>query len=377
VLAFLFSLSSCSYLIFRTYEKWDRDPVLVTFNERFTPTWKVTFSLTLNQSKEFSFSFQIPFPAVTICPESKTNTDKFNLTEIIEKNDKNETLTLDQEIVLEALAQICDFEKFKPKSLTSARGNYIKKLREVNIDFISNSSAMLINHPMDLQENFQHVFTEDGFCLNSNMLGQQDLYKESMNKYLRTPENNQSSSWNIFGYKDPMEFSPYPMRILGSGVSAGLFLKLAMRKKDVVYSCRETSGFRITFHTPDEMPKPKAHFFKIPFNVETMISIQPKKMSTSDNLKAYTPKKRQCYFRGERRLKYFKHYNLANCKLECLTSHLNIFKSSSLSDKPSIFQTSRWKNADALNTRCQTRTELKSAATMIAPKCKRRFGLFL
>lgn len=190
----------------------------------------------------------------------------------------------------------------------------------MNIDFVSSSTAKMINVPLPFQYHFRNIFTEDGFCVSFNMLSEQDLYKKSMNKYLRNPQHNESSTWNIFGYLDPMELGPYPLRILGSGVSAGLTMKLAMRKKDVTYSCRETNGFRITFNTPDEMPKPKGHFFKIPFNVETLISVQPKKMSTSDNLKSYKPKQRQCYFRGERRLKFFKHYNLANCKLECLTS---------------------------------------------------------
>lgn len=42
VLAFLLSFTTCSYLIWRTYYKWENDPVLVSFNERSTPTWKVS-----------------------------------------------------------------------------------------------------------------------------------------------------------------------------------------------------------------------------------------------------------------------------------------------------------------------------------------------
>lgn len=41
IVAFLLSFCTCSYLIYETYKKWENDPVLVTLNERSTPTWKV------------------------------------------------------------------------------------------------------------------------------------------------------------------------------------------------------------------------------------------------------------------------------------------------------------------------------------------------
>lgn len=46
------------------YEKWDQSPVIVSFAEKSTPVW------------------EIPFPAVTICPETKSYIDMLNFTDV-------------------------------------------------------------------------------------------------------------------------------------------------------------------------------------------------------------------------------------------------------------------------------------------------------
>lgn len=43
-------------------------------------------------------------------------------------------------------------------------------------------------------------------------------------------------------------------------------------------------------------------------------------ITTSESVKKYNPKRRECFFSSERRLKYFKTYSQLNCKLECLTN---------------------------------------------------------
>ena len=51
--AFLLSSSVAAYFIYKIWGKWNTTPVLVTFNDEPTPVWN------------------IPFPAVTICPHVK------------------------------------------------------------------------------------------------------------------------------------------------------------------------------------------------------------------------------------------------------------------------------------------------------------------
>lgn len=63
------ALSVCSISIYAVYKKWDTSPVIVTFATRGTPM------------------YSIPFPAVTVCPESKSIQNLFNFTRILQKKE--------------------------------------------------------------------------------------------------------------------------------------------------------------------------------------------------------------------------------------------------------------------------------------------------
>lgn len=64
VIAFGISLVLCGFLIHNVWIKWDQSPVIVSFAEKTTPV------------------YAIPFPAITICPETKTYVRLFNFTEM-------------------------------------------------------------------------------------------------------------------------------------------------------------------------------------------------------------------------------------------------------------------------------------------------------
>lgn len=74
VAAFTLSAIACGFLIFNVYMKWVQSPVIVSFAEKSTPIW------------------EIPFPAVTICPETKTYMDKLNFTDVFNKLRFNDSL---------------------------------------------------------------------------------------------------------------------------------------------------------------------------------------------------------------------------------------------------------------------------------------------
>lgn len=54
----------CGRLIQNIYRKWEQTPVIVSFAEKSTPVW------------------QIPFPAVTICPETKARSEYLNFSQV-------------------------------------------------------------------------------------------------------------------------------------------------------------------------------------------------------------------------------------------------------------------------------------------------------
>jgi amiloride-sensitive sodium channel len=71
-------LGACGTSIYLVYQKWEQSPVIVNFANRGTPIYK------------------IPFPAITICPETKSEQKKFNYTDIHNKKGNNINVTDDE-----------------------------------------------------------------------------------------------------------------------------------------------------------------------------------------------------------------------------------------------------------------------------------------
>lgn len=69
------------------------------------------------------------------------------------------------------------------------------------------------------------------------------------------------------------------------------------------------------------MPQVSKHYFRVPLLEEVLISVKPNMITTSENLRHYTPWDRQCYFSDERDLRFFKIYTQRNCELECLSNY--------------------------------------------------------
>lgn len=78
VIVFSICLAICVYSIYGVYKKWEGSPVIVNFANQGTPIYK------------------IPFPAVTICPESKSNQVFFSYTKIMKKKLMNINVTEDE-----------------------------------------------------------------------------------------------------------------------------------------------------------------------------------------------------------------------------------------------------------------------------------------
>lgn len=75
--------------IAQTYDKWMNAPVIVTFATTQTPIWNV------------------PFPAITICPEVKSQKSLFNYTDIYLKKENGRELT-EKELVLHNIQNLVE-----------------------------------------------------------------------------------------------------------------------------------------------------------------------------------------------------------------------------------------------------------------------------
>jgi amiloride-sensitive sodium channel len=65
--AFLLSSGVAAYYIHKVWDKWNKSPVFVSFNEMQTPVW------------------EIPFPAITICPQVKVKKTLFSYSTMSKK----------------------------------------------------------------------------------------------------------------------------------------------------------------------------------------------------------------------------------------------------------------------------------------------------
>ena len=292
----------CTFLIIQVYNKWQINPVIVSVNEKQTPIWT------------------IPFPAVTICPEIKFKKDLSDLSNIRFK-DHQENFTEEQIKFQNVLYPVCPLSypiKYHSKI------DYSAELRKIAIPFKNTfRSCSWRGNTNKCQKFFSEVLTDDGLCYTFNMLNNEDLLTENVDESMKTPNHNISSTnWTLQdGYKTFDTFHAYPQRILGSGIQAALSVYLIGNTTDFEYRCRGFSqGFKIAFHSPNEVPRFSKQFNRIAFNREVLINLEPEVVITSDVLKSYKPQIRKCYFDGEKTLKYFKTYTKSNCELECLSN---------------------------------------------------------
>lgn len=128
------------------------------------------------------------------------------------------------------------------------------------------------------------------------------------------------SNWNIEnGYESNVEEDEiYPHRAFGSGWQHRFHVVLGINVDDKSQYCNPfANGFRAALHVPDELPRIPDDYIFIPIDQEIYVSIKPNVITTSNGLRNYSPKKRGCYFKFERRLQFFRTYSQLKCESEC------------------------------------------------------------
>lgn len=140
--------------------------------------------------------------------------------------------------------------------------------------------------------------------------------------------NTNVSHWTLNGgYEeddlDEYDFNKeYPLRVIGSGRSAGLDLSLQLDDRDYDFICKGyDQGFIVALTMPGETLKMSSNSWRVPTLENTLITIQPKITVTSKGLLNYRPDQRQCFFALERQLRFFKMYTQSNCEVECLSNY--------------------------------------------------------
>lgn len=133
-----------------------------------------------------------------------------------------------------------------------------------------------------------------------------------------------ASTWNIDdGYKNEIKLQDsYPFRSIDAGVQYSLSVILKINNNDIDYLCGGSQqGYKISFHSPCDVPRIRTHSFILPPNRAAFYSIEPSYTRTEPKVREFDPQKRQCYFTNERKLRFFRHYTRMLCILECLSNY--------------------------------------------------------
>jgi amiloride-sensitive sodium channel len=78
---------------------------------------------------------------------------------------------------------------------------------------------------------------------------------------------------------------------------------------------------RIFFHLPNEIPTPFHEAHPVEYHRLKEYRIEVESKTTDEALRGFSPHQRDCYFEGERSLKFFKTYTKAHCYWECMTNY--------------------------------------------------------
>lgn len=124
-IALILSGTAAGYLILNTFRQWQQTPVIVTLSENFMNVW------------------EIPYPALTICPIGGANPLKQNFS-----------------------------AEESPQSLPLQYHYDIKTPRISNVTWMGESQAAT-----DL---FHEIITEEGFCYSFNSMNYYDLFNENV-----------------------------------------------------------------------------------------------------------------------------------------------------------------------------------------------------
>ncbi|XP_028176949.1 pickpocket protein 28-like [Ostrinia furnacalis] len=304
VVMVIISIVVCAFFIRKVWVKWDETPVIVSFAETSNSVW------------------HIPFPAVTLCSETKPRQRIFNFTKASKERWSNPSMISDEDLKLyHDMLLLCNNDRSDGPDYADIKSSIktLQKLAPPREELFMDCLWQNLTCP----EMFFPTLTKDGYCYTFNMLSADEMFRmENLHKDYYHVGGMNRSKWTLErGYPNDETVQTYPLRGPSyGGVEFEVILLTDIRDLDQV--CRgPVQGFKIWLHSPAELPNMGQNFFRLPIQYQSAAAIMPRVMDTSDGLKHYPPHKRQCYFPDERYLHFFRTYTQRNCELECSSNH--------------------------------------------------------
>ncbi|KAK3911819.1 Pickpocket protein 28 [Frankliniella fusca] len=298
------------FLISKIWSKWERCPVIVSFADKPTPLWEV------------------PFPAVTICPATKSKQSVFNYTQAYHRLRANMS-TEKERWQVETLDVVCmtTMTWQLNSEETWANDSALEFLREVAPTLDEIVEECYWQHmPFNCSEYFKEVVSEEGVCFTFNGLSSLELYTNITLQAQYDQPSRSASGWDpetgyVQGELAAGVESFYPKRAQFNGPSSALRLVMRSYLEDMDYLCGGCEqGFRVRLHSPAEQSWSSGHVLAVPLNSSVMMLAKPHLIQTSPGLEELSPTRRSCLFAHERPLQFFRKYSQENCLYECYTN---------------------------------------------------------
>ncbi|XP_063915468.1 pickpocket protein 28-like [Zophobas morio] len=305
-LLLMISLGGCVYMINDVVYKYENSPVVVSFATEDTPL------------------YQIPFPAVTICPEGKYSKQAFNYSDLYYRIDDGKEVDKTNLTMFHHLSLVCEdhFNIFENETLDN---QFFKTISETKIDPTDMFATCFYNDEFYCEKLFTPVIIDEGLCYSFNIFGREDIFKDHVynyDQYYHVPHKIADYFDMETGYKENAGVVAYPRRALMSGVDNGFTVFFSFDEGlDDPLCTGPLHGFRVLIHSPWDVPLLRKHYFRMPSNKVVAAAMEAEIVHTSKDLRKFGPNKRKCYMHDERPLKHFKMYTQSNCLLECRTNH--------------------------------------------------------
>ncbi|KAG5683737.1 hypothetical protein PVAND_013002 [Polypedilum vanderplanki] len=276
----------------------------------------------------------LPFPAITICSSVLARDNLINLTKAINSVKAGQPImyTPKEQNYFAANSHICIPDHMKKVN------DICKNRTEFNIMKLINESSLNTGEMLkscsfreisfDCEKLFTRSITDYGYCHTFNMLDHdrifnQDTISSDFDVFRKTNQLgiNMSLQWTLDEnyIVNRSQDILFPVRSLKKNI---LIFYTYLNETDSINTCQQIGKvFPIILHMPNEIPTPFHEEMYLEYGRRKQVTIMLKTYKSSNDLKKFRPKKRGCYFEGERQLKFFKSYTKAHCDFECMTNY--------------------------------------------------------
>ncbi|XP_017090672.2 pickpocket protein 28 [Drosophila bipectinata] len=292
------------HLISNIYVKWDSTPVIIGISPHATSILKV------------------PFPAITIC---NMNQVQKSLVEKYREGSFESAL----------LKLLCGSDKWQSSefdddlSLLNIAGNTLSIS-----DFVSNHSqpcermllycrfSAVVHNCRDM---FQQIMTDEGLCCVFNFEPPEYLYKPfaDSGRNLTNGFGLQGVKWDPeSGYPEELPPKFFPSTASGTGITLGFTAVLDAQISEYYCSSTNGPGFKVYFHNPIEVPMVKEAGLITAIGYETNYRIEMVRAEAVAAIRSISREGRQCLFKNEKDLIFYRIYTRLNCENECMSAYL-------------------------------------------------------